>query len=483
MPTTPLLALSLPVTWGLALSLIHVLGLIAAAQALMEARTPQGAVAWIVLLVLVPYVTLPLWWVFGRSKFHGYVGARREVDEQLSHLAETVAKQAPSVVARLPDPRGAVRALETLADMPFTRGNDARLLIDGNETFARIFGAIESAERYVLVQYYVVRDDALGRRLLDLLAARTAAGVHVCMLYDEIGSHNLPRRYLDRMREAGIEVHRFGSTRGRANRFQVNFRNHRKIVVVDGEVGFVGGHNVGVEYLGKDPRYGSWRDTSVEIRGPAVKAIQLAFCEDWWWAVRSLPPDLDWTLPPVPDRGGEVLVLPSGPADPYETCALMYVQLIHAATRRLWIASPYFVPEREVIGALQLAALRGVDVRVMLPKNPDHRLVYLSAFSFLEEIDKAGVHVFRYKEGFMHHKVLVADDHAVVGTANLDNRSFRLNFEISLLFADEAFVAKVAAMLERDFTQCEAAVPEDLERRSFPFKLAVRVARLTAPIL
>jgi cardiolipin synthase A/B len=251
---------------------------------------------------------------------------------------------------------------------------------------------------------------------------------------------------------------------------------------VDGRVAFVGGLNVGDEYMGRNPKIGPWRDTHVRIVGPAVHAVQLSFFEDWYWATLQTPA-LDWN--PRPAAGGQqdVLVLPTGPADDLETCSLFFVQAINAARHCVWIASPYFVPDPQVLCALQLAALRGVDVRIVLPNNPDHLLVYLSGFSFLEEAERAKMRIYRYEPGFMHHKViLVDDDLAAVGTANLDNRSFRLNFEITILVHDRTFAAEVRRMFEQDFTKCHVAKRDDLAGRPFWFKVAVRVARLMAPL-
>jgi len=467
---------------GLVVALFEVLGLVASVDAVMRSRTSQGAVAWAVGLVSFPLVALPLYLIFGRSRFHGYVKARRAGDTDIHRLAEEVGQRAhrEDLLSDRKHPEHAV--LESLALMPFTHHNRVELLVDGEATFGAIFEAIDAAEDYVLVQFFIVHDDELGRELKSRLLKKAAAGVRVYFLYDEIGSHRLPRSYVDELREAGADVRSFHTTRGHRNRFQLNFRNHRKIVVVDGRVAFVGGLNVGDEYMGRDAKIGPWRDTHVKLTGPSVHAVQLAFLEDWHWAADALP-ELDWSPRPAESGAQDVLVLPSGPADQLETCGMFFVHAINSARRRLWIASPYFVPDVQVVCALQLAALRGVDVRIMLPQNPDHLLVYLSAFSYLEEAEQAGVKVYRYQPGFMHHKVLLADDRlGVVGTANLDNRSFRLNFEISIVVDDPPFNAELGEMLERDLANCREVTADELRERPFRFRLAVRLARLTAPI-
>ena len=468
--------------FGLVVLLLHVLGVLTAVYAITKSKTSQGAIAWAIMLVMFPYVTLPLYWIFGRNKFQGYVRARRSDDKDIRHVIERLQEYRSVFRGTLSDDRCGLRVLERLAKMPFTRHNRVGLRIDGEATFSAIFAAIDAAAEYVVVQYFIVKDDQLGRQLQEKLIAKANDGVRVYFLYDEVGCYKLSKAYIREMTDAGIEVRPFQTTKGWGNRFQLNFRNHRKIVIVDGRTAFVGGLNVGDEYMGRDPKIGPWRDTHMELAGPSVQCVQLAFLEDWYWATHEVP-ELNWD-PEAADGGDqEVLVLPSGPADPFETCGLFFVHAIHSARHRVWIASPYFVPDAQVIAALQLAALRGVDVRVMLPEKPDHVLVYLSAFSFIEETEPAGVKIYRYQPGFLHQKVILVDDEfAAVGTANLDNRSFRLNFEITIALADALFAAEVRTMLDEDFANCRLVKSEDLTNRSFWFRLAVSVSRLMAPI-
>jgi len=473
---------------GLGLTLIHILGLLSAIHAVASVRTPQGAIAWGVSLVTFPYLALPLYWVFGRDRFHGYVDALgaellADADSQVAALPGRLEE----VQAQLPDGRAdGLQVLARLGGTPFTRGNEATLLIDGDATFAAIFAAIEGAQRYCLVQFFIVKDDALGRRFQALLLRKAAAGVRVLLLYDEVGSHALPRAYVRDLRAAGVSCSAFHTTRGPRNRFQLNFRNHRKIVVVDGRTAFVGGHNVGDEYLGLGP-LGHWRDTHLLLQGPAVLALQQVFAADWYWATRQSP-RVDWALPsaaaPTPEAVSAVLIYPTGPADALGNCSKFFQQLIDGARRRLWIASPYFVPDSPVFEALQLAALRGVDVRILLPAKPDHRLVYLASFSFLEAAERTGIQVYRYQDGFLHQKVVLVDEEvAGVGSANLDNRSLRLNFEITAILVDRGFAAAVHAMLEEDFRHARRTSAAALRERGPAFRWAVQAARLLDPIL
>jgi cardiolipin synthase len=280
-----------------------------------------------------------------------------------------------------------------------------------------------------------------------------------------------------------VRVSAFHTTRGKANHFQVNFRNHRKIVIIDGQVAFVGGHNVGDEYLSRNPATGPWRDTHVRVEGPVVKAIQFTFLQDWYWSTTKVP-HLDWTPRAAKLRDERQLLIASGPADPVDTCALMFTHLIHSARERIWIASPYFVPDSQLIGALKLAVLRNVDVRILLPAKADSRTVHLASFSFLDQILPVGVKLYRYMNGFMHQKVLLVDAClAGVGTANLDNRSLRLNFELTLLNYDAGFIDEVEAMLLEDLAHSREVRLGEYTDRSFFFRLAVRFSRLLSPIL
>lgn len=462
----------------------HVTGILSAIRALVTSRTPQGSIAWAFSLVTLPYVAVPLYWVLGRNRFNGYVEALREKRIEKREAVEAMFEGIRERRAPVdPESSPELAVLERLGPFPFTRGNDLALLVDGEATFGAIFDAVEAARSYVLVQFYILRDDALGRALAARLERKARAGVRVLVLYDEVGSFALPESYRARLREAGVSVSSFRTTRGPWNRFQLNFRNHRKIVVVDGAVAFVGGHNVGDEYIGKDERFGRWRDTHVRVEGPAARSLQMTFLADWYWATREMPA-LEWHGPP-PERGSRTaLVLPTGPTDEREACTLLFLQAITTARKRLWIASPYFVPSVSVFEALKLAALRGVDVRVLLPAKADHFLVWLAAFSFLPAAEAIGIAIHRYRAGFLHQKVFLVDDRvAGVGTANLDNRSMHLNFEVTLVAADAGFAAEVEAMLEKDFAASERVFADEVTGRGLLFRAAVNAARLFEPIL
>jgi cardiolipin synthase len=466
------------------LTLLHLAGLAVAMRALMFGRTAEGTVAWLISLALVPYVALPLYAVFGHGKFEGYVRARRTRDGRLNDLVRAV--RPPRDSDRAINARGSsdLLALERLAELPFTRGNTAELLVNGARTFPSIFAGIASAQRYVLAQFYTIHDDEVGRAFRDVLVERAKAGVAVHVLYDEIGSEDMPRSYVVELRNAGISVSAFNESKSFFTRHsRINFRNHRKIVIVDGHTAWVGGLNIGDEYNDKHPVLKPWRDTHVRVSGPCVRGCQLSYMEDWHWATGDVL-QLDWQSYKVESDGMAVLVLPTGPDDALDTCALAFGQMIDSAKRRVWIANPYFVPDAHIQAALQLAALRGVDVRVMIPGKPDHRTTWLASLSYLPDMTAAGVKVFLYEAGVLHQKVCVFDDDlATVGTANFDNRSFSLNFEITLAFHDADFAQEVADMLIRDFQSSREIDAGMLASRSLLFRVSVQGARLLAPVL
>lgn len=465
------------------LMLMHLLGILSAIHAVAGVRTAQGAIAWAISLLTFPAIALPMYWIFGRNHFHGYrellqAQALERFEQPGKGLLDELPATCPG--GQSSDHLGILQVLSRLSGNPPTSGNALQLLVDGDATFAAIFAALETAERYILIQFFIIKDDHLGRDLQTRLLRKAAAGVAIRVLYDEIGSHALTKSFIKTLQAAGIVISAFHTTRGRRNRFQLNFRNHRKIVVVDGRIAFVGGLNVGDEYLGRGP-LGHWRDTHLQIKGPAVQALQQVFAADWYWSARQR---LDLEQQPAIAGEQTVLIFPTGPADTLEMCSLFFLQSITSARQRLWIASPYFVPDAPVFAALQLAALRGVEVRILLPTKPDHRLVYLASFSFLETADRTGIQVYRYQNGFLHQKVLLVDNTlAVVGTANLDNRSLRLNFEVMAVVAEGTFARQVEAMLLRDFQQSKRTSAADLRNQNQAFQWAVRAARLFDPIL
>ncbi len=460
---------------------LHGLGILFIFDVLMNGRTSQGTIAWVMALFFFPYLAVFLYMMFGARRLQDYAASHQSGTTDIHHLGKLLRQDSrlrELMVREMPQ----IDVLSDIYQLPVMKGNRCTLLINGQATFDSILEGIARARHYILIQFFIVHADGLGNRIKDALIERARAGVRVYFLLDQVGSIRLARAFTDELRAAGVQVSVFRVGRGWLNRFRINFRNHRKIVVVDGEKSWVGGHNIGDEYLGKSRRFTAWRDTHVKMAGPVTLGVQLSFVEDWHWACGTLP-EVSWR--PPPSFGNEpVLCIPTGPGDMVESCSLMMVQAINAATLRCWMCSPYFVPDVAVIKALQLAAMRGVDVRILIPAHPDKRVVWWAAHSYLFEVAVAGVRMYTYREGFMHQKVFLIDDSlAGIGTANLDNRSLRINFEITMAFTDPAFVRQVESMCRDDFAASDPLTTDDVYRRSLAFRLAMRTARLFSPIL
>jgi len=461
----------------------YLFGIVAAIDAVMTARTAQGAIAWSVSLVSFPFVAVPAYLVLGRNKFEGLTDAveqnQAEIDGLIVEFRDNLNPWTLPEQDRPPE----FEAIRRLVGMELLEGNDAELLINGDATFDSILAGIEQAKDYVLIQFYMFHDDGLGRRVQQALIAKARAGVRVYMLYDEVGSSGLPKRYVDELRAAGVEVSSFKPTQGSNNRFQLNFRNHRKMVVVDGRIGWVGGHNVGDEYLGLDPEFSPWRDTHVRLEGPVVMQLQAVILSDWYWATREIP-GVNWTPQAAAGSDMRAMIVPSAPSQRHETAGLLFVTALHAAKERVWLSAPYFVPDEAVMKALELAALRGVDVRIITTGKPDSLPVYLAAFHYIDQLRDLGIRFYAYQPGFLHEKVMLIDNNvATVGTANFDNRSFRLNFEVTAIIVDAQFGKEMAAMFEQDFAHAVPIDADDIEKKPFWWRLGVNLSRLAAPVL
>ncbi len=464
--------------------ILHCVGIVCAAHAVMTVRSSRGAIAWGISLITFPWLAIPLYLILGKNEFQEYAKALQNAYLEQYQLVSQVYSTILEFKAVLPAKFATLEKLAAVfTPLPFTSGNEVELLIDGQHTFREMLRAISEATDYILLQSYIINDDRLGNEFRQALIEKAERGVRVNLLYDKIGSRKLSRNYLKSLRDRGIGVGGFGSTRRKGNRFQINFRNHRKILIVDGRIAFMGGLNIGDEYLGKNTRFGSWRDTHLKICGAAVQCLQSVFLGDWYWVTKKIP-QVCWQIQASRTDNQKVLILPTGPADRLDNCNLFFLSLIERSQHRLWIASPYFVPNNSLLNALKLAALRGVDVRIILPNRPDRLTVYLCSFSYYTELQAVGIKLYRYQSGFMHQKVILVDrDIAGVGTVNLDNRSFFLNFEVMTFLIEDRFIKRVETMLNNDLKGSRAINLNTYQKKPFWFKLAARVSRLLAPIL
>lgn len=450
------------------------LALVASYRALLTSRTPQGAVAWILLILLLPVLGTLLYLVFGHADYKGFERDRQKSDETMFDAAGDRG-QGAAADARL-------NAFARIARLPVTSGNSMSLMIDGDATYQGLLEAVEAARSHIFVQFYTIEDDAVGRALRDVLIARARAGVSVWLLHDELPFFGLPRRFKRPLQEAGVRLARPRGPRRLLGPFQLNFRNHRKLVVVDNEVAFTGGLNISNAYIGKNRSIGAWRDTFAEFRGPVVTQLALHFSSDWRWAAGE---DLRHLACRTPDKAGDLnaVALAPSPAEDFAAGNLYFIALAHAARKRLWIATPYFAPDGDVLTALRFAAMRGVDVRILVPKKGDHYLTYFAAMAYFDDMRSAGAEIWSYDGAFLHQKVaLVDDDLTSVGSINLDIRSGLLNFEITVVMEGASAARAVEDMLTRDFA-CATRVDFSLEDRPVLTRMAARIARLFAPVL
>jgi cardiolipin synthase len=457
----------------------YLIALVMVVSEIIHSRTSQGSIAWILSLLILPFPMTLVYAVFGLKWFDDYAAVQthsgrvlRRVRAARTKILDQPASQEWPVLANV-------------SQLPFLTGNDVELLIDGEATFKSIFDGISRAQTTLLVQFYIIHDDELGREFAERLIERAQAGVKIYLLYDDVGCFWLPRAYKQRLRDAGVRMHGFNH-RHRFLRLlgptRIQYRNHRKIVIADGKEAWIGGLNVGDEYMGRSKRFGPWRDTHVRVKGPAVLAAELSFREDWQWATGE---ELTFQTPIEVAGDQSVLVMPTGPADKLESCAIAFDDVIGQSKERLWIVSPYFVPDVSMETALYAAAMRGVDVRILIPEVPDHRIVWLASIAHAFRMLSHGISIYRYPGGFLHQKVILVDDRlAGVGTVNFDNRSFRINFEVTVWFTHERMIADVEKMLRKDFNAARKIDPDKRGTRPGPvLRFLSEAARLLSPIL
>ena len=362
----------------------------------------------------------------------------------------------------------------------FTRKNAIKLLKNGSEAFPEMLRALREAKSYIIFQFYIVRGDDVGCEFFDVLIQKAREGVRVTLMNDAIGVE-IPRKIMKALREAGVQVGTFNESTARG-KLQINFRNHRKILIIDGSMAFIGGLNIGNEYAGFTKRFGYWRDTQVRLEGPSVIAAQLACAKDWY-CIHERNIAADWDIVPS-TANANVMVLHTGPADENHACLLSFVALINSASERLWIANPYYVPPESLMDAILLARLRGVDVRILLPSYSDSQSVLLASRVYQKTLLKHGIRVYKYTKGFLHQKVMVVDhDFGVVGSVNFDYRSMFINFEVSVIAADKEFTETLGQMLEQDYLESEELKLEDFQDQPLMQRIISRGANLMAPIL
>lgn len=448
---------------------------------LLDNRNPVKTMAWILVLVFLPVVGLAFYFFFGRN-------TRKE---------RLISKKGFSRLSKRP--MAEYQAQEALGDftgrnqlipffhrvsnaLPF-EGNDVQVFTDGYSMYQELFRRIAKAKHHIHLEFYIFENDAVGRLLRDLLIDKAREGVSVRLLYDDVGCWDVNSMFYDEMLCEGIEVRSFLKVRFPQFTSKVNYRNHRKLAIIDGKVGFIGGMNIALRYL-KGVPWGVWRDTHICLKGKAVYGIQTAFLTDWFAVDRTLLTSAQY-FPKMDSVGTSVAqIVTSDPVGEWHDIMLGLVKAISCAQRYIYVETPYFLPTEQVMAAFQTAALSGVDVRLMIPKKADAFITHKGTMSYLDELMKSGVKVYFYRAGFLHSKLWVADDEwASVGSTNLDFRSFEHNFEANAFFYDEKTVCTLKEIFLEDMKKCMTLSQKIWDKRSFKNKIIESVVRLLAPLL
>ncbi|WP_018395432.1 MULTISPECIES: cardiolipin synthase [Bacillaceae] len=458
----------------------------------LERRDPSATWAWLMVLFFIPFLGFFLYLVFGqnlsRSRLFDWDDKKKVgIEEQIDHQKQAIKGSVfPFANPHTQKNAKLVYMLLSHNDAVLSEDNSVDIYIDGNAKFEALIKDIRNAKDHIHLQYYIFRFDELGKKLIHVLTEKAREGIEVCVLFDDLGSRKLRRRHFKELIEAGGVVEVFFPSPIPYVNLRLNYRNHRKIVVIDGQIGYVGGFNVGDEYLGKDPSFGYWRDTHLRVKGSAVHALQTRFILDWNQASKQHDFVYEERLFPAPVTKGDVAlqVVTSGPDSEWEQIKSGYFKLITTAKKSIYIQTPYFIPDASILDALRIAALSGIDVKIMIPNKPDHMFVYWATYSYAGELMKAGAKIYIYDDGFIHAKTIVVDDKlSSVGTANIDVRSFRLNFEVNAFMYDYESGKALAKIFMNDMLVSYELTPELYQQRSLMIKFKESISRLLSPIL
>ncbi len=457
----------------------------------MENRNPSKTIAWLLILFLVPVVGFIFYLFLGQNfRKRNIFKKKRDIDfEKFQDIAKHQRQAIKDKDLFKDDESFVKKRLISLilnnANAPFTVNNDSKVLTNGEETFEEIIGVLKEAKDHIHLEYFIMKEDGIGSVIKGILINKAQQGVKVRVIYDSVGSWRLSKGYLEEMREAGVEIHSFLPVYFPILSRELNYRNHRKIIVVDGNIGFLGGLNIGDEYLGGDRYLGFWRDTHLRIRGEAVYGLQNIFFKDWYFVSKQQLPYDGVYYPKLPYFGEQLIqIAASGPDSDWQSIMQAYFLTISSAEEKIWINTPYLVPDESIMMALRTASLSGVDVRIILPSYPDHRTVFWASMSNIEELLQAGVKVYKYKKGFMHGKILLVDGIAAsIGTANLDIRSFQINFEVNAFIYDKEIVERMEKDFYMDMEDSDKVILEEYLQRPLLEKIKEAAGRLMSPLL
>lgn len=455
-----------------------------------QRRDPVKTIAWIAIFILIPFTGLVLFFFFGRTYRRKKIFFRKELSDfrqiekhvswQSKHLYHNLFLEDEELTTKI----GAAQLLFNNSKALLTTHNDVKILLNGEETFPALFEALKNAKHHIHIEFYIIEEGIIGNELKDILIQKAKEGIEIRVLYDDVGSWGLSNEYISALKKAGIEVYAFMPVRFPRLAQRLNFRNHRKIVVVDGKIGFIGGLNIADRYMFGQPEIGIWRDTHLQITGTAVSSLQLIFLTDWHFATDKFVPDEKYFPNYKAKNRCMIQMVTSGPDSDWNSIMQAYFYLISTAKKYIYISTPYFIPNESILTAIKTVSLSGVDVRIILPSRSDSKLTYYGSLSYLPELLEANVSIYSYKKGFTHSKVLIVDDIvSSVGTANMDLRSFDQNFEVNALIYNTKVTAQLKQIFINDLEFCDKIVLEEYLAKPFINHLAQGIARVFSPLL
>lgn len=448
---------------------------------LVENRNPVKSIAWILVLLFVPVLGVFFYFLVGKKFRKKHIISKRSLRllkkyessvNQVSSDGNMTEKQ--KLVANL--------ALKN-SDASLFENNAVEVFSDATVLYEKIFEDIKNAKHHINLEYYIFCPDKLGRRMMEALKEKAKEGLKIRVIIDDVGSWRFKKRHVQELTDVGIEVKSFLSVGLPFINSHVNYRNHRKILVIDGRVAYTGGINIADRYI-EGLKWGIWRDTHVRLMGSVVLGLQKVFFEDWYFVKQSLVDDSMFY--PKPEQCGNVLLQPviSGPDMQWESIMQLYVKSFALATKCIYIETPYFLPPESLINVLQCAALSGVDVRIILPRKSDAVITLYSSYSYLDQMMKSGIKIYFYQPGFIHSKVTIVDDDlSFVGSANMDFRSFEQNFELNTIIYDKGVTAELISLFKNDMENSVEVYEEDWKSRSNREKIKESLARLFSPLL
>lgn len=453
-----------------------------------ENRNPNKTVSWLLVLFLLPGVGILFYLMFGqdvrkrwrlkkKERNSPKVERAAEMQMQIVESVELFSQEESLVSKRL------INLLLANSSSPFYVDSKVDVLTNGHETYGAMFEKIAEAYDHIHLEMFIIRDDQIGNQLKQLLIGKAREGIRVRVLYDSVGSWRLGRKYRKDLEDAGVEVTVFFPVLFPVIRRELNYRNHRKILVVDGMTGFVGGLNIGDEYLGANEKLGFWRDTHLMLSGDCVYTLQSIFARDWEFA-SGQKLEGERYFPPLSRMGKSIVqIAASGPDSDWQAILQAYFTMIATAEKRIWITTPYLVPEESLLMGLKTAALSGVDVRIIIPSKADHFLVYWASQDNIEALLEAGVRIFSYQKGFIHSKILLVDGiGASIGTANLDMRSLEINFEVNAFIYDVIFVGRLEADFIGDLAESSEIILEEHRNRGIAPRFLESLGRIVSPL-